>query len=84
MEGLDLIGTRDSSAARVAPFHSLRRVRSPMLLENQVSLESRTYTEISSHCSKTGGGPLIRFHFKFTFTSTRLAILTKGTFLFIP
>ena len=33
---------------------------------------------ISSYCWKTGGGPLIRFHFKLTFTSTRLATLMKG------
>jgi len=54
------------------------------LHENQVSLESRAYIRFSSHCSKTGGGPLIRFHFRLTFTSTRLAILMKGIFLFIP
>jgi hypothetical protein len=46
--------------------------------------ESRTHGGISSHCWKTGGGPLIRFHFRLTFTSTRLAILTKGMLLFIP
>jgi hypothetical protein len=36
------------------------------------------------YCWKTGGGPLTRFHFRLTFTSTRLAILMKGMLLFIP
>jgi hypothetical protein len=39
---------------------------------------------ISSYCWKTSGGPPIRFHFRLTFTSTRLAILMKGMPLFIP
>jgi hypothetical protein len=42
------------------------------------------FCQISNHCWKTGGGPLIRFHFRLTFTSTRLAILMKGMLLFIP
>ena len=37
-----------------------------------------------SHCSKAGGGPLTRFHFKLTLTSTRLAILMNGMPLFMP
>ncbi len=39
---------------------------------------------ISSYCWKTSGGPPIHFHFRLTFTSTRLAILMKGMPLFIP
>jgi hypothetical protein len=42
------------------------------------------FCRISNYCWKTGGAPLTRFHFSETFTSTRLAILTKGIFLFIP
>ena len=42
------------------------------------------FREISSHCWKTGGGPLTRFHLRLTFTSTRLAILMKGMLLFMP
>jgi len=46
--------------------------------------ESCIYIGVSSYCSKTGGGPLIRLHFRLTFTSTRLAILMKGMLLFMP
>ena len=40
--------------------------------------------QAASYCWNTGGGPLTRFHFRLTFTSTRLAILMKGMLLFIP
>ena len=40
--------------------------------------------QAGSYCWNTGGGPLTRFHFKLTFTSTRLAILMKGMLLFMP
>ena len=39
---------------------------------------------LSNYCWKTGGGPLTRFHFRLTFTSTRLAIFMKGMPLFMP
>jgi len=68
----------------MAPSISILGVRSPRLLGSHVSLEFRTRSGISNYCWKTGGGPLIRFHFRLTFTSTRLAILMKGILLFIP
>ena len=40
--------------------------------------------QVASYCWNTGGGPLTRFHFRLTFTSTRLAILMKGMLLFMP
>src|SRR6516162_4002851 len=40
--------------------------------------------QAASYCWNTGGGPLTRFHFRLTFTSTRLAILMKGMLLFMP
>src|ERR1700756_2321093 len=43
-----------------------------------------TYAGISNYYWKTEGGPLVRFHFKLMFISTRLAILTKRMPLFIP
>jgi hypothetical protein len=36
------------------------------------------------YCSNAGGGPLIRFQFKLTLTSTRFAILINGMPLFMP
>jgi hypothetical protein len=50
----------------------------------RTSVIALPFCRISNYCWKTRGGPLTRFHFSETFTSTRLAILMKGIFLFIP
>ncbi len=44
----------------------------------------RARTSVRLYCLKTTGGPLTRFAFRATVTSTRLAILMKGMPLFIP
>jgi len=56
--------------------------RSPFVYSSERHPQHRC--GISTHCWNTGGGPLIRFHFKLTFTSTRLAILMKGMPLVMP
>jgi hypothetical protein len=66
------------------PFASLRRVWSAYGSRKTNFVRIAYPHGISNYCSKTGGGPLTRFHFKLTFTSTRLAILMNGMLLFIP
>jgi hypothetical protein len=39
---------------------------------------------VRGYCLKTNGGPLTRFAWRLTVTSTRSAILMKGMPLFIP
>jgi hypothetical protein len=56
---------------------SIEQLRSAdMLLFGRVTCEG--------YCLKTKGGPLTRFPFSSTVTSTRSAILMKGMPLFIP
>jgi hypothetical protein len=71
MAGLDFEVDR-SLHSKFAAQHALRRDASDF-----------PFVELP-YCWKTGAGPLTRFHFRDTFTSTRLAILMKGIFLFIP
>src|SRR5580700_723908 len=73
----------DSSSCEAGRDERSASIKTRELTELEI-LESRIYIGVSSYCSKTGGGPLIRFHFKLTFTSTRLAILMKGMLLFMP
>jgi len=49
-----------------------------------VDIKHAARLQVASYCWNTGGGPLTRFHFRLTFTSTRLAILMKGMLLFMP
>jgi hypothetical protein len=71
------------------PTKRLDNASDVTVLKNQASLKSAPPNPplrrgISNYCWKTGGGPLTRFHFRLTFTSTRFAILMKGMLLFMP
>jgi hypothetical protein len=59
-------------------------VLKPSLIGHDYPVPEAQRRDVSNYCWKTGAGPLIRFHFRLTFTSTRLAILMKGMPLFIP
>jgi hypothetical protein len=48
------------------------------------SVALRTHPIPRAYCLKTSGGPLTRFTFRLTVTSTRSAIFMKGMPLFIP
>jgi hypothetical protein len=65
------------------PYLTLRYVvRSGSL--NSYREATQAQLKAASYWLKTNGGPLTRFTFKFTVTSTRLAILMNGMPLFIP
>jgi len=71
----------------VAPPHSLFRSALLSLCVGVTAhrgLARFPFCRISNYCWKINGGPSIHFHFRLTFTSTRLAILMKGMPLFIP
>jgi hypothetical protein len=81
--GTDRIALDTPVYSRFSGRFEFRRTTEREIGMNELGFSQSRYRN-HVYCWKTGGGPLIRFHFKLTFTSTRLATLMNGMPLVMP